>query len=309
VSTTRSKPIGAIEAGGTKFICAVGDGQTGAIVAKMSVPTLDDPNITLTGALDWLAEQQRQFGPLQALGIASFGPIDVHLGSPTYGFITSTPKPGWQNTDFVGAVKRRFPDIPIGFDTDVNGAALGEFRWGAGRGLSDFIYLTIGTGIGGGGMANGRLMHGLVHPEMGHMRLARSSDDHWPGVCPFHGDCWEGLCCGPAMQQRFGVAPDELPADHPGWDLETTYVAQALASLACILSPQRIIVGGSIRKAGRLGEDRFFQALRAKTLQALNGYIASPAITEAIDHYIVPPELGDEAGVRGALALGALALS
>lgn len=295
--------VGAIEAGGTKFVCAVGDGKSGEIRAQTSIATSDDPSKTLNEAAAWLASQQERLGQLKAIGIASFGPIDLHENSPTFGRITSTPKPGWQNADFVGTIKTRFVAVPIAFDTDVNGAALGEQRWGTARGLTDFVYVTIGTGIGGGGMVNGRLLHGLVHPEMGHLRLPRLPGDDLPGCCPFHGDCWEGLCCGPAMKQRYGFASEELPADHPGWDLETGYVAHALANIACVLSPQRIIVGGSIRKGGKLGEDRFFRDVRAKVLQILNNYIASAAIIDGIDRFIVPPELGDQAGVKGALAL------
>jgi fructokinase len=295
--------VGAIEAGGTKFVCAVGDGQTGSVRAVTSIATVEHAVSTLTAAAAWLSDRQREYGRLQAIGIASFGPIDLHKDSPTYGHITSTPKPGWGNTDFVGSMKKSFDGIPIGFDTDVNGAALGEQRWGIARGLSDFVYVTIGTGIGAGGMVNGRLLHGLVHPEMGHLRLPRAPGDTLPGCCPFHGDCWEGLCCGPAMKQRYGAAPEELPAAHPGWDLETSYVAHALANIACIISPRRIIVGGSIRKAGRLGEDRFFRDVREKVLRILNGYLHSPVILDGIDRYIVPPALGDEAGIKGALAL------
>jgi fructokinase len=256
----------------------------------------------------WLAEQQRERGTLQAIGIGSFGPVDLHEGSPTYGHITSTPKPGWRNTDIVGAVRRAFPETPVGFDTDVNAAALGEHCWGNAAGLSDFVYVTIGTGIGAGAMAGGQLLHGLVHSEMGHMLLPRVPGDTFAGVCPYHSACWEGLCTGPALLKRAGMPAERLPPEHDAWALETQYTAYALANIVCVLSPQRIILGGSVRKAGGLGSERFFQMIRAKVQAALNGYIVSPALAEGIDQYIVPPFLGDDAGVCGAVALAQQAL-
>lgn len=298
--------IGAIEAGGTKFVCAVGDGTDGTIAQCRTIPTAD-PASTLRNVTDWLIDQQ-QGGPLSAIGVASFGPIDLNKHSPTFGHITTTPKPGWQNVDLLGHIARTIPNIPIGFDTDVNGAALGERQWGAARGLDDFLYITIGTGIGGGGMCNGRLLHGLLHPEMGHLRLARIPGDTWHGICPFHGDCWEGLCCGPAIQARWGRPASELPPDHPAWEVLANCIGQAFASLTCVLSPRRIILGGSIRKGGLLGEERFFQMIRAQTLASLNNYIQSSTVLEQSEHYIVPPLLGDQAGIIGAIALGTAAL-
>lgn len=293
--------VGAIEAGGTKFVCAVGSSPHD--LTRATFATGDEPARVLAEVTAWFAAQERQRGNLQAIGIGSFGPVDLHRGSPTYGYITSTPKPGWRNTDIVGAVRAAFPDIPIGFDTDVNAAALGEHRWGNAAGLSDFVYVTIGTGIGAGAMVGGRLLHGLVHSEMGHMFIPRLPGDTFPGVCPYHGACWEGLCTGPALLKRTGMPAEQLPADHEAWALETQYIAYALANLVCILSPQRIILGGSVRKAGRLGSKRFFQMIRGKMQQALNGYIVSSALAEGIDEYIVPPLLGDDAGVCGAIAL------
>jgi len=222
----------------------------------------------------------------------------LHPDSPTYGYITTTPKPGWRHTDLVGAIRRAL-DVPVKFETDVNAAALGEARWGAARGLDTFIYLTIGTGIGGGGLVSGKLMHGLVHPEMGHIRLPHDfARDPFPGVCPFHGDCLEGLASGPALEKRWGARAETLPPDHPAWDLQAHYLALALVNYTCTLSPQRIILGGGVMEQAHL-----FPRIRRKVLELLNGYVQSPALLENIDAYIVPPALGKRAGILGALAL------
>lgn len=235
---------------------------------------------------------------MAAIGIASFGPIDPKPGSPTCGFITSTPKPGWGNTDFAGAVGRALR-VPVGFDTDVNVAALGEWRWGAGQGLENLIYLTIGTGIGGGGLVNGRLMHGLIHPEMGHMRLPHDwKADPYAGHCPYHGDCFEGLASGPAMGARWGQPADTLPADHPAWSLEAQYLALALVNVICTLSPERIILGGGVMSLPQL-----LPLVRGNVRRLLNEYVQSAAVLDRIDQYIVAPGLGHRSGVLGALAL------
>lgn len=302
--------VGAIEAGGTKFVCAVGTGPGERILARCTFPTSDDPARLLAEVADWLIQQEKAYGKLQAVGIASFGPLDLAPDSPTYGHITSTPKPGWQNTDVVGSIRQALGDIPIGFDTDVNGAALGEYYWGHAAGLSDFVYITIGTGIGAGGMAGGHLLHGLVHPEMGHMFLPRLAGDTFSGACPYHGACWEGLCSGPAIKARTGLPAEDLAPDHAVWEMLTQYTAYAIVNIICVLSPQRVIIGGSVRKAGRLGEEHFFRLIREKVQAALNGYIVSPALSgDAIQHYIVPPLLGDEAGLCGAIALGQCAVA
>lgn len=305
VSGRSQEPIvGAVEAGGTKFVCAVGSGPGDKLLDRAQFPTGSDPADVLGNVVAWLKARQQEHGPLAALGVASFGPVDLDEKSPTYGFITSTPKPGWQNTDIVGPLRLAFPAVPIGFNTDVNGAALGEWRWGAAKGLDDFVYVTVGTGIGGGGMARGKLLHGLVHPEMGHMAMPRVPGDEFQGVCPFHGRCWEGLCSGPAIQKRSGVPAEDLQPDDPAWDLTIQYMAYALVNLTCVLSPRRLILGGSVRKAGRLGEDRFFGWVRSAFRAILAGYIVSPALSETgIESFIVPPQLGDDAGVCGAIAL------
>lgn len=299
--TSASTPLlAAIEGGGTKFVCAVGTGPDD-IRAETRFPTTT-PDETIGRALEFFREQQRQHA-LAAIGIASFGPVDVRADSPTYGYITTTPKPGWINTDFGGAISREL-GLPLGFDTDTNGAALGEHRWGAAQGLDTFIYLTIGTGIGGGGMVGGRIMHGLVHPEVGHMRLPHDkARDPFAGSCPFHGDCWEGLAAGPAIERRWGARAETFGPDHPAWELEAEYLGYALANLVLTLSPQRIIAGGGV-----MSQPHLFPLVRRRVQEALAGYVASPAITEAIDEYIVPPALGGRAGVCGALALAADAL-
>jgi len=304
MTTNRDEIFGAIEAGGTKFICAIGNGPGDGIRERVQFPTGDDPEPLMREVVAWFSEQEKRHCQLAAIGVASFGPVKLDETSPTHGFITTTPKPGWQNADILGPLRRAFPGGPLGFDTDVNGAALGEARWGAACGLEDFIYITVGTGIGGGGMARGRLLHGLVHPEMGHIGVPQRAGDDFAGVCPFHGRCWEGLCSGPAIAARAGLPAEQLPPDHPAWDDVIFTMAHALKNLACVLSPRRIILGGSVRKAGQLGEAAFFENLRTAFREALAGYIASPAVSaEGIASYIVPPALGDDAGVCGAIAL------
>jgi len=238
-----SSLYGGVEAGGTKMVCAVGTGPTD-IRAETRFPTTT-PAETIARMLEFFREQNARV-KLSAVGVASFGPIDPDPSSATFGYITSTPKAGWANTDLAGPLAKAL-DVPIGFDTDVNGAALGEYRWGAAQGLHTLVYLTIGTGIGGGVMAEGRLVHGLLHPEVGHMRIPHDlGADPFPGICPFHGDCFEGLACGPAVTARWGRPSHDLPAGHPAWQLEAYYIALALNNLICALSPQRIVLGGGI---------------------------------------------------------------
>lgn len=288
--------FGGIEAGGTKFVCAVGTGPDD-IRDEVRFPT-EAPAETLQQSIDFFLAQQQRHGPLAAVGIGSFGPVDPDTSSPTFGHVTTTPKPGWANTNFAGAISDAL-GVPVGFDTDVNAAALGEHRWGAARGLDSFLYLTIGTGIGGGGMMNGRLMHGLVHPEMGHIRLPHDlAADPFPGRCPYHGDCFEGLACGPAIEDRWQKKGTELPADHPAWALEAEYLALAVVNFICTLSPQRIILGGGV-----MDQPTLLPLVHKRTDSLLNGYVQHPAIIAEIASYIVPPGLGNRAGVLGALAL------
>jgi fructokinase len=287
--------LGAIEAGGTKFVCAVGTGPED--LELRSFPTTS-PAATMELVLGFF----RNHPGLRAIGIGSFGPVDLHPESPTYGHITATPKPGWRNFDLAGAVRAAL-DLPVGFDTDVNAAALSEARWGAAQGLSDFVYLTVGTGIGGGALINGKLLHGLVHPEMGHIRVPHDSvNDPFPGICPYHGDCLEGLASGPAIQARWGMPGTELPPGHPAWELEAHYLALGAANWVSILSPKRIVIGGGVMEQTCL-----FPLIRRQLQQILNGYIESELLSHRIGEYIVPPRLGNRAGVLGALVLAAQA--
>jgi fructokinase len=285
--------LGAIEAGGTKFVCAIGTGPED--LQTIHIPTTS-PDATIEEALKFFRTPHGD--NLQAVGIASFGPLDPRPGSPTFGHITSTPKPGWQNYDFAGAVGRAL-GVPVGFDTDVNGAALGEARWGAAQGLSDFLYLTVGTGIGGGAVIHGSVLHGLLHPEMGHIRVPHDlAKDPFAGVCPYHGDCLEGLASGPAMQARWGMPARDLPEDHPGLALEAHYLALGLANFVCTLSPQRILLGGGVMEQARL-----LDLIRIEMSRFLNGYIQASEIIDGLDRFIVSPQLGWRSGVLGALVL------
>ena len=293
--------VGGIEAGGTKFVCAVG--TCPADLVRVQFHTAADPRETLSAVTGWFLAQQSRAGPLGAVGISSFGPVDLAPSSPTYGYITSTPKPGWKNFDLVGTVIAAL-GLPVAFDTDVNGAALGEHIWGAAQGLDTFVYITLGTGIGGGGMAGGLLLHGLVHPEMGHMLLPHDRVlDPFAGSCPYHGDCWEGLAAGPAFVGRWNAHADELAAEHPAWPMEARYIGLALANIVCVLSPQRIILGGGIAKGGQLGQPAFFALVRARLQDALRAYIQSASLVDHIDTFVVPPALQDDAGVCGAIGL------
>lgn len=292
------KPLyGAIEAGGTKFVCAVGTGPED-LRDEVRFPTTK-PAETLGQALDYFRQAQKKHGKLAALGIGSFGPVDLDRASPTWGSVTATPKPHWADTPVASLFAQEF-GVPLGFDTDVNGAVMGEHRWGAGQGLANLVYLTIGTGIGGGVMAGGHLVHGLVHPEAGHIILPRDPQvDAYKGFCPFHDNCLEGLAAGPALEKRWGVKGSELGPDHPAWDLEAHYLALGLQSFLSILSPQRIILGGGV-----MDQPQLFPLIRKKLLAMNNHYIRHPSLTpEGIDGYVVPPALGNRAGILGALAL------
>lgn len=295
---------GGIEAGGTKFVCAVGSNPDDLYKTVFDTTGVEE---TLTRAVEFFKEQNSK-RRISAVGIGSFGPIDLHRDSSTYGFITSTPKEGWANTDIVGKIKAKL-DIPVGFDTDVNAAALGEYHWGAGKGLTSFIYLTIGTGIGGGGIINRKLLHGLVHPEMGHICIPRHVDDTYLGKCPFHNkpglyDCFEGLASGPAIEERWGQSPQSLSDHHKAWDLEAHYISLALVSYICTLSPQRIIIGGGVMK-----QERLISLIHDEVKTMLNSYIQSSEIIESIRDYIVLPKQGDNAGVIGAVELAKLELA
>ncbi len=288
--------VGAVEAGGTKFVCAVG---------TPSSELLREARIETRSPAETVSEVVSFFHPyspdLAALGVGSFGPVDLRVSSPTYGFITSTPKTAWRNFDIAGALRDAL-HLPVGFDTDVNAAVLAEATWGAGQDLENVLYVTVGTGIGGGAMIEGRLVHGLMHPEMGHIRVPHDRErDPFPGVCPYHGDCLEGLASGPSLEARWGALPEKLSPDHPAWILEAEYLGIACMNWICAFSPERIILGGGVM------QPHLFPALRNRTRSALNGYIDLPEVTQRIESYIVPPGLGERAGVLGALALGARA--
>lgn len=285
-----------IEAGGTKFVCGVGTGPDD-LADVTTIPTTT-PEQTLARTRDFVLAYA---GDLRAIGVASFGPLDLDRSSATYGYITSTPKPGWASTDVLGPL-RAAADVPLGFDTDVNGAALAEARWGAASDVDSCVYITVGTGIGGGGVIDGRLLHGLLHPEMGHLLVRRETGDDHPGTCTFHSDCLEGMASGPALAERWEMPAQDLSGRqlHAAVDLEARYLAQMAVAITYLLSPQRLIFGGGV-----LHLDGLLDALRARTVELLNGYLDVPAITEHTGRYIVRPELGDHAGLLGAIALAA----
>ena len=280
-----------IEGGGTKFVVAFGTGPD-----DLSTPIIF-PTTTPAATLGRVVSEIRAAGDVDAVGFASFGPVDLRATSDTYGHVLETPKPDWSGATVVGFLRDAL-DLPVAFDTDVNGAALGEQRWGAARGLHTFVYLTVGTGVGGGGVLNGAPMHGLNHPEMGHMRVPRHPEDDFVGICPFHGDCLEGMAAGPAIEARWGRRAEDLGADAASaTELEAWYLGTALANLTLSLSPQRIVLGGGVMKLRSL-----LEAVRRRFLDRLGGYLTLPDVLD-VGSFVVPPELGDRAGVLGAIAL------
>lgn len=284
---------GAIEAGGTKFVVAIGK-ESGEIIKRESYPTTE-PAETMKAVIQFFKQYQDE---LKAIGIGSFGPIDIRKSSPTYGYITQTPKLAWRNYDIVGAMKKEF-NVPIGFTTDVNAAALGEVSLGAAAGLSSCIYLTIGTGIGGGAVVSGKILEGFSHPEMGHIMVRRHKLDRFRGSCPSHSDCLEGLAAGGAIEKRWGKKGVELADDEEVWNLEAHYIAQALMNYTLILSPERIVLGGGVMKQRQL-----FPLIRQKLKALVNNYVQLPDLEE----YIVPPKLEDDAGITGCVLLAVDAL-
>ncbi|ADG06112.1 ROK family protein [Kyrpidia tusciae] len=282
--------FGAIEAGGTKFVCGIGDDR-GRIVDQITIPTTV-PEETLERVAEYFQDKA-----IRALGLGCFGPLDLDPASPTYGSLTSTPKLAWRGFNILADLRRRLA-VPIAIDTDVNAAILAEHRWGAAQGLHTALYLTVGTGIGGGILAEGQILHGMMHPEAGHVIVRRAAGDTFPGVCPAHGDCLEGMASGPAIEKRWGSKGRDLPPDHPAWDLEAGYLAQGLVTYICVLSPQRILLGGGVMQRADL-----FPRIRQKVSEMLHGYIQRPEIVTKIDDYIVPPGLGTQSGLCGGLAL------
>jgi fructokinase len=289
---------GSIEAGGTKFICAVGTGPED-LRAQARFPTTT-PKETLGKCIEFFRSQPK----IDALGVGCFGPIELRADARRYGHVTTTPKVGWGNADIVGPLHVAL-GVPVGFDTDVNSAVLGEARWGAAQGLGTAVYVTIGTGIGGGALIGGQLAHGLVHPEMGHLLVPRELDDlEFAGDCPFHGArCWEGLASGPAMERRWGQRAETLPAHHRAWDLEARYIASGLTTLVLVLSPERIILGGGVTQAETL-----LPLVRKYLMRSLAGYVQADLLLKGMDQYVVPPLLGTQSGIAGGLALAELSV-
>lgn len=296
--------IGGIEAGGTKMVCGVGTWEKDhfSLVDECQFPTAES-EIVIPQMIAYFKKW-----PISALGIASFGPIDLHKDSPTYGYVKLTPKKGWGKTDFVSPFQKAF-HVPVGFDTDVNGAALGEWLYGAAKGLETAVYMTVGTGIGIGFIMNGKTLHGLLHPEGGHMFIQRAEGDAYEGCCPFHKNgqhqdvCLEGLACGPAIEGRWGRPGETLGGRKEVWDLESYYLAQAAANIIYFYSPQKMIIGGGV-----MHQKGLYDEIRRKTRRLLHGYIQSPVLEENMDQYIVPPALGKYSGLAGALALGQRAM-
>lgn len=283
--------FGAIDAGGKKFICGITD-EKGNTLEKISFPT-ETPEKTIPLVIDFFKDKG-----ISALGIGCFGPLDLNLESKTYGYITSSPKTDWKNYNLLGTLHYAL-NIPIYLDTNINAAILGEATWGAGKGLKNSIYLTIGKGIGGGAIVEGKLIHGMLHPEMGHIFVSRHPRDKFAGNCPFHGgNCLEGMASGPAIEKRWGKSLESLNENHPAWDLEAFYIAHALVNYILVLSPEKIILGGEVMKHKQL-----LPIIRKAVVKLLNGYVQTEQIFKKIDEYIVTPDLGENSGFFGAAAL------
>lgn len=282
--------------GGTKCVCILGTGPDDIrAVERVSTRAYDETLRDIEGIIErW----RGQYGKIRALGIASFGPLDLHTQSRTYGFVTSTAKAGWRNSDVARRLKQRF-GVPVGFDTDVNGAALAEGRWGAAVGLSNFAYVTVGTGIGVGTVVDGKTVFGMNHTELGHIRIARRAGDSFPGTCVFHGDCVEGLASGPAIEARVGTPASKIAADHSVWDVVAHDLGQLLHTMVLTTAPQRIFLGGGVLSA----QTHLFDRIQKELSRSLNRYIEAVELAEGIAQYIVPPGLGTMSGPLGALAL------
>lgn len=275
------------------MVAALASGPSGILVRER-IPTTT-PEETISRLVGFYTGAAKSHGQPAALAVGTFGPADLDPASATYGYITSTPKPGWSQTDLLGPLRSALGGIPVVFETDVNAALFGESKWGAAQGVKNSTYFTVGTGIGGGLMIDGRLVHGNGHPEMGHMRVTRHPDDHFEGNCLFHADCLEGMASGPAIEKRWGKKAEELPVDHPAWELEAYYLAQACLNVLTIAPPERIILGGGV-----MHQEQLFPLVREKLKELLNGYLDLPGL----DQYIVSPKLGDNAGLLGCVALG-----
>ncbi|MHB8807890.1 MAG: ROK family protein [Anaerolineaceae bacterium] len=291
-----------IEAGGTKFNCIIAEDPENILAEKRIATT--DPEQTMQETIQFIHQTVAPSSQkIQAVGIGSFGPLDLDPASLNFGSITSTPKTAWKHFN----IKKAFEDalhLPVVLDTDVNAAAYGEFLWGTGKGKKHILYLTIGTGIGGGFVMDEKPYHGMLHPEMGHIFLAdHLHNDPFKGICPYHGNCFEGLASGPALQSHWGIEASQLEKDHPAWEQEAQLIALALCNYICILSPDIIILGGGVMQQMQL-----FPLIQKKVPEILNGYVQAEMITRNIAAYIVPPGLGSKSGVLGALALARLAV-
>ncbi len=288
-----------IEGGGTKFVCAYGSNPNN-LQGRVVIRT-ESPSITMKALIEYIRAVHAQQS-INGIGASIFGPLDLDRSSPTYGCITSTPKTEWKNFNFLGELKKAF-DCPVGFDTDVNAAAISEYRWGAAKNLSDILYLTVGTGIGGGAIVNHELVHGAMHPEMGHIFIPQAKEDTFAGVCGYHGNCLEGLASGPSLKERWKVKSAlDLPEDHPGWELEAGYLGMALANYALTLSPKKIVIGGGVMRQHHL-----LPKIQRRFIQHLNAYLQIPKIIDQVENYIVKPGLEENAGVLGAIAIAELA--
>ena len=288
--------LGALEAGGTKMVCAIGD-ENGNVFERQSFPTRT-PEETMPDLINYFKDKG-----IEALGIGSFGPLNLDPNDPNYGDITTTPKLPWINYPLRKAFAEAL-GVPVGIDTDVNAAALGEAELGAGKGLDSLVYFTIGTGVGAGILADGKLVHGLVHPEMGHIPMRPHPEDPAPrGFCPYHESCLDGMACGTAIEKRWGISARDLPEDHIAWTVEVEYLAQMCVTTILTVSPKKIVLGGGV-----MHQMHLFPRIRARVLEMLGGYVAHPAILNDIDNYIVSPGLADNAGAAGSLLLAKYAL-
>ena len=287
--------LGALEAGGTKMVMAIGN-EKGEILEQLSIPT-ELPAVTVKNIIEYFKNK-----PIEALGIGSFAPVDLSRNSRTYGYITSTPKLAWANYDMLGTIKNEL-NLPVGFDTDVNASALGEATWGSMKGLNSGIYITIGTGIGVGVYMNGDLLHGMLHPEAGHILLSRHPKDNYEGICPYHTNCFESLASGPSIEKRWHKKAQELKENSEVWELEAFYIAQALVNYILTLSPHKIVLGGGV-----MHQEQLFPLIRKQVALLLNGYIKTKEL-DNLNQYIVPASLNDNQGIMGCLQLAILELS
>jgi len=295
------RPVfGAVEGGGTKFVCMVGTSPSD-VVDEITIPTTDP--VETIGEVIAFFQRPRPDVQLMAVGVATFGPIGLDPNQSTYGCVLKSTKEHWSGARILAPLSRRL-GVPLGWDTDVNGSVLGELRWGAARGLDSALYLTIGTGIGGGIAVNGEPLHGLMHPEVGHVPVPTLDGDSFPGICSFHGRCLEGVACGPALAARAGRPVPEISADDPIWDLEARYLAYGISAALLVVSPKRIILGGGV-----MHQRHLLPKIRRDLVEVLNGYVDMPELREGIDSYVVPAELGQKAGLYGALVLAERALA